>query len=170
MKKSLINIIILALVIANLVLTGIMVFVVVPTMNSSNQLIKKISSAVDLELDSQEEADSSTVNIDDIDIYDIEDKMTITLQPDASGKDHYASVAVSLSLNKNDKDYEKYKDTVEKKVSLIKDIVITTLSKYTSQDARANQQAIQDEILTQIQTMYDSKFIIKVSFRDITYQ
>ena len=50
MKKSLINIITLSLSIVNLIFMVVIVFAIVPTMNNTNEFIKKISTAVDLEL------------------------------------------------------------------------------------------------------------------------
>lgn len=51
MKKSLINIITLSLSIVNLIFMVVIVFAIVPTMNNTNEFIKKISTAVDLELE-----------------------------------------------------------------------------------------------------------------------
>ena len=49
MKKSILNIITLVLVLTNTILTGIMTFVVIQSMNNSNALVKKVAQAIDLE-------------------------------------------------------------------------------------------------------------------------
>ena len=51
MKKNLMTVIILALVLVNLVLTAILAFTIIPQTRKSNQLIDKIASAIDLELE-----------------------------------------------------------------------------------------------------------------------
>ena len=55
MKKGLINIILLVLAITNVILTAIMVFAIVPAMNSTNNLVSKVASAIDLEKEGQKE-------------------------------------------------------------------------------------------------------------------
>ena len=52
MKKNLITVIILALVLANLILTAILVFTIIPQTKKSNQLIDQVCSAINLELQS----------------------------------------------------------------------------------------------------------------------
>ena len=54
MKKNLITVIILALVLANLILTAILVFTIIPQTKKSNQLIDQVCSAINLELQSGE--------------------------------------------------------------------------------------------------------------------
>ena len=46
MKKNLITVIILALVLANLILTAILVFTIIPQTKKSNQLIDQVCSAI----------------------------------------------------------------------------------------------------------------------------
>lgn len=48
MKKNLITVIILALVLANLILTAILVFTIIPQTKKSNQLIDQVCSAINL--------------------------------------------------------------------------------------------------------------------------
>ena len=52
MKKNLISVLILALVLANLILTAILAFTIIPQTKKSNELIDQVCSAIDLELES----------------------------------------------------------------------------------------------------------------------
>ena len=61
MKKNLMSVLILALVVANLVLTAILMISVVPQTKKANQLITKVCSAIDLELEGGK--DNSSINI-----------------------------------------------------------------------------------------------------------
>ena len=79
MKKSLLNIIILVLVITNTILTAITVFVVVPSMQDSNAVIKKVAQAINLEL-KEDETDLSDLPLEDCITYDLDKKLTISLK------------------------------------------------------------------------------------------
>ena len=62
MKKNLMTVIILALVLVNLVLTAILAFTIIPQTRKSNQLIDKIASAIDLELEAKETLIKNDIN------------------------------------------------------------------------------------------------------------
>ncbi len=172
MKKNLLTVFILALVLCNFILTAILVFSIVPTMNKSNKLITKICNLVDLELtDADVTAGSGDVAIENIEVYDIEDQMTINLKKGEDGKDHFALLSVSLSLNSKDDDYKTYNaDTLAEKESLIKSEIISVVSGYTIEEVKDNTAVLQDDLLKHLQTMFDSKVITKVAFRDAVFQ
>ena len=104
MKKNLLSILILALLIVNIILTSIMMFSVVGSANKTAALVSDIAGILQLEVGSLpgESADVESVPISDIEVYDIEDQMTIPLQKGADGEDHFALVSVSLSMNIKD--------------------------------------------------------------------
>ena len=99
MKKNLMTVIILALVLVNLVLTAILAFTIIPQTRKSNQLIDKIASAIDLELEDGSSKDTAAVPVEDIEVYDIEASFTVNLSPSGDGKDHVAVFSIGLSLN-----------------------------------------------------------------------
>lgn len=170
MKKGLINVIILALTVSNLILTAILVFAVVPNINSTNDLVSKVAKAIDLELDSSYAVDASELSIDQVDVFPLTDKMTITLQVGKDGKTHYAVINAAISMNMEDKDYKKYQKTLAEKESLIRGDIESIVSKYTLEQFNAQKEQIRAEILTNLQEMYDSKFIVEVVFSDVTVQ
>ena len=53
MKKNILTIIIMASCLLNLILTAVIVFAVVPTMNKTSQLVDKVATAIDLETDEE---------------------------------------------------------------------------------------------------------------------
>ena len=176
MKKNMISILILALLIVNVVLTAIMMFSVVGTTKKTAKLIDGITTALSLEVgdsnvqsegESQEIAD---VPMKDIEVYKIEDSMTIPLAKGVDGKDHFCLVSISLSMNTKDKSYKEYGETVSEKEDLIKGEIVSVISGYTIEEAESDQDAMRKEILNRIQTMYDSQFIFNVIFRDIIFQ
>ena len=169
MKKNLISIIILALLIVNIVLTAIMMFSVTGTATKTSALVDNITRALNLELTAKGDAGASAVPISDIATYDIAE-MTIELQQDAEGKQHFFVGSITLSMNTKDKDYKTYGGDMESRESLIKSEITDVSSSYTVEDARSNQDTIKSEILERIQTLFNSEFVFNVAFSDILIQ
>ena len=106
MKKSMLNIITLVLVLMNTILTAIMVFVIVPSMQDSNRVIKKVAQAINLEMGG-DEVDLSNVPLESCETFDLETKLTISLKKGSDGKDHYAVIYPTLLLYKDGANYSK---------------------------------------------------------------
>lgn len=170
MKKNLISILILALLVVNVVLTSIMMFSVVGTAKKTSALVTNIATVLNIELENKAAEEEATVSITDSVLVDIEDTLTIPLKRGDDGKDHYYLVNVSLYLNSKHEDYAAYSTYVTSNTSLFKSIIIEVIGTYTLDEALANTQAMQDEILRRIQEQFDSKFIYKVTFSNIMYQ
>ena len=169
MKKNLISVIILALLIVNIVLTAIMMFSVTGTATKTSALVDNITRALNLELTAKGDAGASAVPISDIATYDIAE-MTIELQQDAEGNQHFFVGSITLSMNTKDKDYKTYGGDMESRESLIKSEITDVISSYTVEDARSNQDTIKSEILERIQTLFNSEFVFNVAFSDILIQ
>ena len=171
MKKNLISIGILALLILNLALTGIMMFSVLNTNKKTAALVTDIATAINLELNdgTEEAAAEETISIADVETYTIPD-MTIPLQKGEDGKDHYALLSVSLSMNMKHADYEAYGAGVDAKKDLIKGIIIEVVSQYSIDEAKTDSTKMGYEILSRIQKLYDSDFIFDVTFSSALYQ
>ena len=170
MKRNMLTVVVMALVIVNIVLTALMYFSIMPTTQKQNELITKIAGAIDLQLQDQNEGGEMEIPIDQIQVYDIEDSMTINLKKGEDGADHFAVVSISLSLNTKDKDFATYQPELSTKESLIKDKIISVVSAYSIDELKGNTVEVQDELLAELQKMFDSKFIIGVGFRDVIYQ
>ena len=99
MKKNMISILVLALLIVNVALTAIIMFSVMGTMKKTARLIDGISSALALEVadaSAPGEAAAEEITMDDIDVVQIPEQMTISLAKGADGETHYCLVSVSL--------------------------------------------------------------------------
>ncbi|MCQ2080701.1 MAG: flagellar basal body-associated FliL family protein [Lachnospiraceae bacterium] len=173
MKKNLISIGILALLIVNLVLTGIMMFSVMSTNKKTAALVTDIASAIKLELSdgttATQEEETKQLSIADIATYTIAD-MTIPLKTGADGKDHFAMVSVALSMNTTSEDYQTYGPSIAEKVDLLRGQINSVISQYTMEEAKANSAAICNEILLKLQALYNSDFIFDVTFSSALYQ
>ena len=174
MKKNLLTIIILALLIVNLALTAIVMFSCVSANKKTVALVNDIAAVLDIELSGgkgEGSADAvTTVSVADTDVYNIADAMTIALRPSEDGKEHYCMCEMSFSMNKTDPDYEDMSAMVAAQESKIRSIIIGVIGEYTREEAQANQKAIENEILEQVQQMFGSKFVFEAYFRDIKFQ
>ncbi len=170
MKKNLMTVITLVLVLVNLVLTVILTITIIPETKQANALITKVCSAIDLDLESGSATSNANVPIDQLEVYNIAESMTINLKDDGSGKSHYAIVTASLSMDSKHEDYKKMSPEVTEKESLIKSEIINVVSSYTMEEMKENPSAIQKEILKNLQKMFGSDFIVGVNFSDIQYQ
>lgn len=168
MKKNLLSIVILALVIVNLALTGVMMFSTMSANQKTTALVNQIATILDFEV--KAETEEAGPSIFDTDTYNIQDEMVITLKPSGDGADHYAIVSVSLSLDKTDENYEQYQPLIAEKESKVVSVINSVFGQYTKEEASANSQAIANEILNKLQDMFQSKFIYEVYFRDIKFQ
>ncbi len=175
MKKNLLTVVTLVLVLINLILTGVLAFILIPEVSKANDLVTKVASAIDLELTPEAaNGGSNNYTVDQIEVYDIKgdgDKMTINLKKGPDGKDHFAIVEVALSINTESEGYKKYMETLDTKKSLIKNEINDVMSQYTIDEVKANQAQIQKEITKKLQEMFGSDdFIVDVGFSSATYQ
>lgn len=170
MKKNLMSVLIMALVLANLILTVILMISVVPQSKKANELITKVCSAIDLELESSKEEGDISVPMDQIEEVQISEgeKMTINLK-NTDGKDHFAMMSVSVVLDTKHEDYTDA-SAITNKEGIIKDEINKIVSSHSIEDMREDTVGIQNEILKKLKDMYDSDFIISVVFSDIQYQ
>lgn len=174
MKKNLLSIIILALLIVNIVMNAIMMFTVLPANKKTVELVGDVAAAMNLELSDPVLAGAAAeqvVGVEDTVTYDIADQMTISLRKGEDGKDHYAVVSVSLCMNTKDEDYGTYGSTVAEKESMIKNEINDAIGSLSYDEAMAmTTSEIQEAVLTKVQTMYASKFVYKIVFRNIMFQ
>ena len=173
MKKNLMSVLILALVVANLVLTAILMISVVPQTKKANQLITKVCSAIDLELEGGKDNSSINIPMERLETISIDDgaSMTINLKDDGEGEAHYAVVSVALAVDNKSDGYKTFGvEGVTAKKDIIKDIVNKVVSGYTLEEMKADQTKAQDEILSRLRRMFDSDFIVSVAFPTYNYE
>lgn len=169
MKKSLLNIITLVLVITNTILTAVMVFVVVPSMQDSNRVVKKVAQAVNLELNDAK-VDLSNISLEQCESYDLDTKLTVSLKKGSDGKDHYAVVYPTLLLYKNASNYSKNLATLTEKKSIATQHIQEVIQKYTATELHSNPDAVREEALKDLRNVFGSDFIVEVVFGTTTIQ
>lgn len=171
MKKNLLSIVILALLIVNLVLTSIMMFSVVSTNKKTGAVVADIASILKLELGTEEEQEVSAVSMEDTAFHDMEEELTIMLAKDPldeEAKEHFVLVQVSLSMDTTNKDYKTYGESIND--NQIAGIMQEVFGKYTADEVQPRSEDIKEEILAEIQKLYGSEFIYKVTFSKLVVQ
>ena len=168
MKKNLMSVLILALVVANLILTAILMISVVPQTKKANELINKVCSAIDLELEGGKENSSIDIPMEQVETVQIAggETMTINLKSKPEEK-HYA---VALALDTKNKGYKKGVEGITKSDDLIKDEIIKVVSNHTIEDMRNDRAGVQDEVLGRLRKLFDSDFIVSVAFPTYNYE
>lgn len=166
MKKSMLNVITLALVLINLILTVLLTFSLVSTNNKTNSLITKVAQIIDLDVGgmSTETGSSSSANIDDIEYIDVmnNDSTDITISYTDSGKTHYAVLNVTLGINKKAKDYETKKTSINNGMRLIVNQITTEAMGYSYNTVAQNKTTIEENLLTELRDLFETDSITSV--------
>lgn len=174
MKKNLMTVLIMALVFVNVVLSAVIMITLVPAAKKTNELVATVCSAVELELKSGKTYNVSTIPIVQTELVNLtgEDPMTFTLRDGDDGKAHYVVATVSVTLNKEDSDYAEKQPLIADRVDLLKEIVSNTFLRYSLSDIKsdAGQKEIRDEMLGQMQELFDSEFMVAVNLSAVNYQ
>ena len=171
MKKNLLSIVILALLIVNLVLTSIMMFSVTSTNKKTGAVVADIASILKLELGTEEEQESTAVSMEDTAFHDMESELTIMLAKDPldeEAKEHFVMVQVSLSMDTTNKDYKTYGESIND--NQIAGVMQEVFGKYTADEVQPRSEDIKEEILAEIQKLYNSEFLYKVTFSKLVVQ
>ncbi len=171
MKKNLLSILILALVLVNLVLNIVMIFSVLPAAKKTNNMVTQICSILDIELAPDEE-EQQKVSMDKLAVYELSEgeTMTMNFKGGEDGKAHYLVTAVSISMNTESDGYKKYGETISEKESIIKGEISNTVSQYTMEEYQVDAAGIRSEIVKNLQEMFESDFIVDVTFSEPIYQ
>lgn len=171
MKKNLLTVLILALIMVNIVLTTVMMFSVMSTNKKTAKLVNNIATVLNLEWTEpgEDPSENTAISLADTAVYNITGSMTIPLAMDENGKQGYIVFDVSLSMNKKDKDYKKYSETMAERESLVKDVITSVVTSHTQAECRNNFEGLKEEILEAIQNLFGSKFIFDVGLSGVKY-
>lgn len=169
MKKNILTIIIMAVVLINTVLTGVLIFVIVPTSDRTTKLVAKVASIVNLELEDPDQSDA-VITVQDRETFEIPDELRINLKEGNDGIIHYALIPkVTLTVNKKNADYSDLSTTIPGNVNVIVEIITEEVGKYTFNEVNDQKENIKQAVLIRIQELFNSDFIIDISFGNMVY-
>ncbi len=179
MKKNLLSIIILALLVVNLGMTGFMMLSVMTTNSKTAKLISDIAAALELEANGGNTGGfsgsaSGVVAVTDMATWGFtgDEKLTINLKPGEDGKTHYMVVEVVFSMNKASADYATLgtEENLANVKEVVKSEITNTLASYTLEELQSGKDEVAREaILEHVQEMFNSNFIYDISFSSVLY-
>lgn len=174
MKKNILTIIIMALTVINVILTAVVLFTTVPAMSRTNNLIKKITEVVDLELEADEKSADNTVSIKDRENYSFTNSagtLTINLQKSENKKEHWAQLdSVYVTVNKAGEDYKSLVENLEGKESDVLSIVTDVIGGMDYETVSSKKSEMRLEIVKKLQEHFETESIIDVSFDNLRFQ
>ncbi len=167
MKKNILTIVIMAATLINLILSAILVFAVMPAMNKTSNLVDKVASVIDLEIEDKN-AEELDYTIDDLVAYTktYEKTVNINLQKSAGDDaDHYAQLAgFSVSFNSKAEDYSEISESIQTNDIYVDDIVKETIGSYAVENLDVTK--VRAEIVKKIQEKYNTKAVVEISLKD----
>ena len=140
MKKSMLNVIILALVLVNLVLTVILTFSLVSTNKKTNSLINKVAQIIDLDVagvDNSSKSTSAGTSIEDV-------------------------AYVDVGLNSKAKDYSTVSTSVDNGMKVLVNKITNEANKYTYSTISANKSTMETDLLKEFQELFKTETIQSV--------
>lgn len=167
MKKNLISVIILALCLVNLILNALMVFVFVPSIKKTDNLVTEIAAILNLELERKDgEEGKPSVSLADAATYNLSENTTIPLKNNGSGTTHYAVLGISISMDGSSKDYETLNTKLGETESWVVDVTRGVVQEYTYEEISdsAIQAVIKQEIVDGLNEKYQTDIIFDVTF------
>lgn len=168
MKKGVINLLILALVLVNLVLSLVLVFTFVPSVNKTNTLIDKICKIIDLDVDGEGGA-SSDVPIENLEYVPVtfsegKTEQVFNLKQGSSDKSSHIKLSVILAINTKHGDYSSKSEALTSAMTYISGGIGDIVMEYTAAQANAGKKEMEQKVLKMLQEYFASDFIYDVSF------
>lgn len=166
MKKNLISVLILALCFANLVLTALLIFTIIPETKKANNLIDQVCEAISLDLNSGTATSGSQLPQDQIVDYALtadDDTLTFNFAPSEDGNTHYLVCGIALSLNKKSDGYKTYGEDLSAKKNVILADITDIIGDYTMEQYNADKSAVHDKILKTLQKKFGADYIVDVN-------
>ncbi len=135
MKKNILAIAILAAVIANIILSAVTLFAIVPAANNTNMLIKKICTVINLELENPDASSYTSVPLKNRKPYTIGSGLTINLKKaDGETKNRYALIDFTVILNSAAADYADVTAVITDQSAILNEYLTSLVRGYTADE------------------------------------
>lgn len=170
MKKNLLSVLILVLLVVNIILSVVMMVSVVGTNKKTGELITSIASVLKIELYNPGGVAVTDVPMSDTEVYNMLQLMVSVVKED--GKQRYIIMDLGLQQNKKHKDYKKLggEEKIAAYDSVIKDTINSVISRHTQEEFQQDTEGVREELLKEIQELFGSDFIYRISISNIKYQ
>lgn len=172
MKKNIFSVIITALTFVNVVLTAILFFVMMPTFQKTNEIVTKVATVLNIELEQGGVDAESQYKISDVEYTDIafDAQQTINLGKGQDGKAHYALFdGYTIGVNKLAEDYESFPTAqITAYQSTITDIVRSVMQSQGGDNV--SEENIKKQSLEKIREKFGTKSIVEITLKNFMYQ
>ena len=161
-----INVIILALVLVNLVLSVLLVFTFVPSVNKTSVLVDKICKIVDLDVNGSGQ-NGENVSIEDLEYIPVTfadgDSQVFNLKQSGNSVAHI-KLGVTIVVNKKHDDYKSKLDSLKASMNYISGKIGDIMLEYTATEANDNKKVMERRVLKMIQELIASDVVYDISF------
>lgn len=162
MKKNILAIAILAAVIANIILTAVLIFSIVPANKKSVQLMDNILKCIDLELENPDASDYAEVPLSAREPVVMGSDLTVNLKrTDADKSTPFAQIKTfTIVFNTESEAYKEVSTIYEKQASVINNYAVSLVSEYTKNDVLENKEKIEKDVITYCKTYFKSQDVV----------
>ncbi|MCR5824372.1 MAG: hypothetical protein K6G60_08085 [Lachnospiraceae bacterium] len=155
MKKNILAIAILAAVIANIILSAVVLFSVVPAANNANKLVEKVVKTINLELENPSAATYAKVPLKNRKTYEIGKGITVNLKKaEGEVKNRYALIDWSIILNSEAADYKDVSANLSEYYAVLNDHLVSLVKAYTADNL--DEEEIKRQMLSYCRTYFRS--------------
>ncbi len=171
MKKNILAIAILAAVIANIILSAVILFSIVPAANNANELVKKIVKVINLELENPDASDYAQVPLASRKPYDIGNGLTVNLKKaEGESKNRFALISWSIILNKDASNFAEVTAVIEDQKAVLNDYLTSLVKAYTADELVEHETELKKSLLSYCRTYFrtsdtavDSELVVDIA-------
>ncbi|MCQ2537193.1 MAG: hypothetical protein MJ124_02215 [Lachnospiraceae bacterium] len=161
MKKNILAIAILAAVLANIILTAVLVFSVVPAAKKNAYLVERICAIVDLELENPEANAFKEVPLSARDPKLMGENLTINLTKETpEEKTPFAVCTFTIVFNSESDAYKDASAVIDNQKAVLNNYVVTKVGQYTKSELIANKAAIEKDVLSYCRSYFGSQDLV----------
>lgn len=161
MKKNILAIAILAAVIANIILTAVMVFQVVPAAKKNAYLVERICTIIDLELENPDAEKFKEVPLSARTPVVMGENLTINLtKENPEEKTPFAVCNFTIVFNSGSDAYKEASTVIDNQKTVLNNYVSTKVGTYTKAELIANKAAIEKEVLSYCRSYFGSQDLV----------
>ncbi len=162
MKKNILAIAILAAVLADIILTAVMLISVVPAAKQNAALVTKICQVIDLELENPDAADYKEVPLKARVPKTIGENITINLRrAEGDTKDSFCVLnEFTIVFNNESEAFKDTEPTIDNQKTVLNNYVVSKISQYTKQDLIEHKADIEKEVLSYCRTYFGSQDLV----------
>ena len=155
MKKNILAIAILAAVVANIILSAVTLFAVVPAANKANKLVEMICTVINLELENPDASTYAQVPLSSRKPFLVGSGLTVNLKKaDGETKNRYALMDCTLILNADAPNYKEVEAIINDQTAVLNDYLMSLVKGYTADELMEKEAEVKGKMLSYSRTYF----------------